>query len=63
MLGSHGRRGFDRWAMGSVSESLAMNAHCAVEVVHVPVASEVNEYERESHESERSHDGDAMHVP
>ena len=49
--------------MGSVSESLAMNAHCAVEVVHVPVASEVNEYERESHESERSHDGDAMHVP
>ena len=63
VLGSHGRRGFDRWAKGSVSESLAMNAHCSVQVVHIPVSTEVNEYERKSHESERSHDGHAIHVP
>jgi nucleotide-binding universal stress UspA family protein len=63
VVGSHGRRGFDRWAMGSVSESLAMNAHCSVEVVHLPVSTEVQEYEGESHESERTHDGHAIHVP
>lgn len=33
MMGSHGRRGFDRLVMGSVSESVAMHAHCSVEVV------------------------------
>ncbi len=63
VLGSHGRRGFDRWVRGSVSESLAMNAHCSVEVVHMPVRMEVNEDEEENHESERSHDGHAIHVP
>jgi len=63
VLGSHGRRGFDRWANGSVSESSAMNAHCSVQVVPIRVSTEINEYERESHESERSHDGHAIHVP
>lgn len=33
VMGSHGRRGFDRLVMGSVSESVAMYAHCSVEVV------------------------------
>lgn len=33
VLGSHGRRGFDRYMMGSVSETVAMHAHCSVEVV------------------------------
>ena len=33
VMGSHGRRGFDRLAMGSVSETVAMHAHCSVEVV------------------------------
>lgn len=33
VLGSHGRRGFDRWAMGSVSEHVAFHAHCSVEVI------------------------------
>ena len=33
VVGSHGRRGFDRYVMGSVSESLALHAHCSVEVV------------------------------
>jgi nucleotide-binding universal stress UspA family protein len=33
VLGSHGRRGFDRYVLGSVSESVALHAHCSVEVV------------------------------
>lgn len=33
VMGSHGRRGFDRYVMGSVSESVALHAHCSVEVV------------------------------
>jgi nucleotide-binding universal stress UspA family protein len=62
VVGSHGRRGFDRWALGSVSESLAMNAHCSVEVVHTPASTEEHEKEGKTHESERSHDGHAIHV-
>lgn len=33
VLGSHGRRGLDRFLMGSVAESVAIHAHCSVEVV------------------------------
>ena len=33
VMGSHGRRGFDRIVLGSVSESVAMHARCSVEVV------------------------------
>ncbi len=36
VLGSHGRRGFDRWTMGSVSEAVALNASCSVEVIREP---------------------------
>ena len=32
-VGSHGRRGFKRFLLGSVSEGVAMDAHCAVVVV------------------------------
>lgn len=32
VMSSHGRRGFDRYVMGSVSESVALHAHCSVEV-------------------------------
>lgn len=35
VVGSHGRRGFDRYVMGSVSESVALHAHCSVEVVRM----------------------------
>ena len=33
VLGSHGRRGFDRWTLGSVSEHVALHAPCSVEVI------------------------------
>jgi nucleotide-binding universal stress UspA family protein len=33
VMGSHGRRGFDRLVLGSVSESVALHAPCSVEVV------------------------------
>ena len=33
VLGSHGRRGMDRFLMGSVAESVAIHAHCSVEVI------------------------------
>ena len=33
VTGSHGWHGLDRFMMGSVSESVAMHAHCSVEVI------------------------------
>ncbi len=33
VMGSHGRRGFDRIVLGSVSESVAMHTRCSVEVI------------------------------
>ena len=36
VLGSHGRRGFDRLTLGSVSEHVAFHAPCSVEVVREP---------------------------
>jgi nucleotide-binding universal stress UspA family protein len=33
VVGSHGRRSFKRFLLGSVSEAIAMNAHCSVVVV------------------------------
>jgi nucleotide-binding universal stress UspA family protein len=63
VVGSHGRRGFDRFAMGSVSESLAMNAHCSVEVVRARHGLEAEEKKGEIYESQRSHDVHAVHVP
>lgn len=33
VVGSHGRSGFDRFMMGSVSEAVALHAKCSVEVI------------------------------
>jgi nucleotide-binding universal stress UspA family protein len=33
VVGSHGRRGIDRALQGSVSEAVALHAHCSVEVI------------------------------
>jgi len=37
VMGSHGRRGFDRLVLGSVSESVALHAKCSVELVRIAV--------------------------
>jgi nucleotide-binding universal stress UspA family protein len=42
VVGSHGRRGFGRFLLGSVSEAIAKHATCSVEIVktaHHPEAS------------------------
>lgn len=39
VVGSHGRRGFKRFLLGSVSEAVAMNANCSVVVVRSPARS------------------------
>ena len=36
VLGSHGRKGLDRFLLGSVSEAVARHASCSVEIVRVP---------------------------
>ncbi len=46
VLGSHGRHGFDRVMMGSVSEAVAFHANCTVDVVRPKLAS----YNTEEHE-------------
>jgi nucleotide-binding universal stress UspA family protein len=38
VMGSHGRRGFDRLILGSVSETVALHATCSVEVIRKPLA-------------------------
>ncbi|MGH9680130.1 MAG: universal stress protein [Candidatus Acidiferrales bacterium] len=36
VMGSHGRRGFDRFLMGSVAEGVVRHAPCSVEIVRTP---------------------------
>ncbi len=36
VLGSHGRRGFTRFLLGSVSEAVVSHAPCSVEIVKLP---------------------------
>ncbi len=38
VIGSHGRKGLQRFLMGSVSESVARHAHCSVQIVRIPAA-------------------------
>jgi nucleotide-binding universal stress UspA family protein len=39
VMGSHGRRGFDRLLLGSVAESVVRHAPCSVDIVRVPAAA------------------------
>jgi nucleotide-binding universal stress UspA family protein len=41
-VGSHGRQGFERWTLGSVSEHVALHAHCSVEVIRAPMPAKEN---------------------
>jgi nucleotide-binding universal stress UspA family protein len=36
VMGSHGRRGLERFLVGSVSEAVLRHAHCSVEIVRLP---------------------------
>lgn len=36
VLGSHGRKGLERFFLGSVSEAVARYAHCSVQIVRIP---------------------------
>ncbi|MBZ5661976.1 MAG: universal stress protein [Acidobacteriia bacterium] len=36
VMGSHGDKGFDRFLLGSVSESVVRHAPCSVQVVRIP---------------------------
>lgn len=36
VMGSHGRRGFTRFLLGSVSEAVVSHAPCSVEIVRLP---------------------------
>jgi nucleotide-binding universal stress UspA family protein len=36
VVGSHGRKGLDRFLLGSVSEAVARHARCSVEIVRIP---------------------------
>ena len=38
VLGSHGRKGLERFFMGSVADSVARHAACSVEIVRLPSA-------------------------
>lgn len=38
VMGSHGRRGLDRFLMGSVAESVSRHAACSVQIVRLPGA-------------------------
>jgi nucleotide-binding universal stress UspA family protein len=40
VIGSHGRKGFDRLLLGSVAESVVRHAPCSVDIVRVPVAAD-----------------------
>jgi nucleotide-binding universal stress UspA family protein len=46
VVGSHGRSGFDRVVMGSVSEAVALHAKCSVEIVRERRTDPMNASER-----------------
>ena len=45
VLGSHGRKGLNRFLMGGVSEAVARHACCSVEIVRICPANAMNQKE------------------
>ncbi len=43
IVGAHGYRGYERFLLGSVSQAVASQARCSVEIVRCPQASESEE--------------------
>ena len=43
VLGSHGRKGLNRFLMGGVSEAVARHACCSVEIVRICPANAMNQ--------------------
>jgi nucleotide-binding universal stress UspA family protein len=41
VVGSHGRRGLQRFLLGSVSQAVALHAPCSVQIVRAPLAHAV----------------------
>lgn len=50
MVGSHGRRGFQRFLLGSVAERVAGHAPCSIEIVKIKSAHHDNQ-DKTQHES------------
>ncbi len=53
VLGSHGRRGVDRFLSGSVSETVLRHAACSVEVIRARAVSKTMEAGMASHDTLR----------
>lgn len=49
IMGSHGRRGFNRLLLGSVAEAVMSHADCSVTVVRIPDEKEAEELPKENH--------------
>ena len=61
VLGSHGRSGFDRIVMGSVSEAVALHAKCSVEVIREPALEKTGE--EKEREDKRPDDNHSLLLP
>ena len=46
VMGSHGRRGLQRWLLGSVAETTVRYSECSVVVVHPVLSADTIERER-----------------
>jgi len=63
VVGSHGRRGLDRFTLGSVSEHVALHAPCSVEVVRMPYTEASRQRKENGNESLGCDDEHALSLP
>lgn len=54
VVGSHGRKGLEKFLLGSVAEFIVSRAHCSVEVVKLPPAGNMQPSVDHSRESART---------